>query len=314
MKSIVFNAEPLDYSPKAVSIWEECGLCYYTGSWEEIFTTGVFDNVKVLIVRLANKVTDKVLEKFPNLEILVSATTGWDHIDLEAIKNRKIELISLRGHNDFLDTIPSTAEHTWALLMSLFRNIPAADNDVRAGIWERDKFRGYQMAGKTIGIVGMGRTGKKVARYAEAFGMVVKYYDPYLPEYNGLFSEDSLVALVEKSNILSLHVHLNEETKHLISSEVLGKLKIGSYLINTSRGLIVNEDCLEEFFVNKKIAGLAADVLANEFEDIKTNILWKLQNKGYNVVLTPHIGGATFDAMHSCEEFVANLFRERIRQ
>ena len=179
---IVLNAEPLGYSVKAIESWKQKGYTYKESGWKEILNEDSFANVHILIVRLAQKIDKVILEKFPDLKMLVSATTGLDHIDQDELIKRNIKLVSLRGQDEFLKTIPSTAEHTWALLLALIRNIPAANEDVRSGNWERDRFRGYQLKEKMLGIIGLGRTGKRVAGYAQAFDMQVQYFDPFVNE------------------------------------------------------------------------------------------------------------------------------------
>lgn len=156
---------------------------------------------------------------------------------MEVLNQNNIGLISLRGHDEFLQSIPSTAEHTWALLLALIRNIPQSDKHVESGNWERNLFRGNQLKQKTIGIIGLGRTGLKVAKYAEAFEMQVCYYDPYV-ENNDYKKIDQLHALFACSDVVSMHVHLNEQTQNMINSACFAHINKEIYLINTSRGKI----------------------------------------------------------------------------
>lgn len=301
---VVLNLEPLGYSDKAVESWKGKGFGYKASSWEEVMNGGPFSDVEILVVRLAHRVTRDVLHKFPNLTHLVSATTGLDHVDLDAVKERQIRLISLRGQNDFLQTIPSTAEHTWALLMALVRNVPAAHEHVKNGGWNRDLFRGRQLQGMTLGIVGYGRTGKKVAEFARAFRMKVIYYDPY-DSGNASAGSVELEELMQRSDIVSYHVHLSEDTKHLLNGHNISHLKKNAYLINTSRGAIWQERAVADALVAKKIGGVAVDVLETELDDFMHSPLAVAQRLGMNVIITPHIGGATWDAMWACEEFLA---------
>tara|TARA_B110001450_G_C17613435_1_gene478234 strand:+ start:189 stop:1136 length:948 start_codon:yes stop_codon:yes gene_type:complete len=304
----IYNAEPLGYSKKAITLWEQKGFNYRSGSWNEINKTQLFPNVKILIVRLSQNINPKTLNKFPELKIVISATTGLDHIDKKEINRRNINLVSLRGHNDFLKTIPSTAEHTWGLLLALIRNIPLANEHVKLGNWNRDLFKGLQLKNKTIGIIGMGRTGSRIARYADTFEMNIQYYDPFVMDSRFGVKVNCLDDILKQSDIISIHVHLSKETKHLLNAENLKNLKQNAYVINTSRGQLVDESALCNLLINKKISGVASDVLYNEFKEIHHNSLWKLQNKGYNIIITPHIGGATMDAMWACEEYLVNQF------
>ncbi len=303
---VVLNAEPLGYSVKAMECWKQKGYTYMASGWDEIMQQRLLGDVNILITRLAKKIDGRVLDKFPSLTHLVSATTGLDHVDLTELNIRNIKLVSLRGQDAFLKTIPSTAEHTWALLLALIRNIPAANEHVKQGLWERDRFRGYQLKGKTIGIIGLGRTGTKVASYARAFDMDVCYFDPFV--YNSNYTRcDTLSGLLPMSDIVSIHVHLNADTQNLVAAHNTGMMKDGCLLINTSRGKIVDEEAVAQALATGKISGIATDVLAGELDDIKLSPLWMAQQKNHNIIITPHIGGATYDAMWACEEFIAEL-------
>lgn len=302
----IYNAEPYGYSPGAIKLWESNGYSYRAGSWEEIEKTDSFPGVHILIVRLQKKVNEEILSRFPDLRYVISATTGHDHLDIPEIEKRNVKLISLRPHPEFLETIPSTAEHTWGLLLSLMRNIPAACNDVINGNWNRDAFRGYELKNKTIGIIGMGRTGKKVARYASAFGMRIIYSDPNVSQAeNG--TRVALEKLLSDSDIITLHVHLTPETVHLIAEREIVAMKKNVFLVNTSRGKIWDENAITTALRNGNISGIATDVLSDEFGKIENTPIWKCAKDGHNVIITPHIGGATWDAMHTCEEFCCKL-------
>ena len=301
----ILNAEPLGYSEQAIRQWKENGHNYMASGWKEIDDKPVFPEVDLLIVRLGRKIDNAILQKFPALTHLLSATTGLDHIDLPALAARNIKLVSLRGEDAFLQTIPSTAEHTWALLLALVRHIPAANEDVRKGNWNRDAFRGRQLKGKTIGIIGMGRTGTKVAKYATVFGMQVLYVDPNVdhPVYNKCAG---LEELLPASDVISLHVHLNDSTTHLLHAGNIPLIKNGSLLINTSRGKLIDEAAVLEAYRAGKIAGIATDVLATELSGIQESALWQAQQQESRIIITPHLGGATSDAMWACEEYLVN--------
>lgn len=306
----VYNIEPKDYSKKAISIWEESGYQYVEGSWNDYFSFKANEEVKVLIVRLGGMVTSEVLDAFPNLKFVISATTGHNHLDKDAIAKRDIKLISLRGHEDFLKTIPSTAEFTWALLLNLLRKIPSSISHVEDGNWDRELFKGYQLYGKKIGLVGLGRIGSIVARYAEAFGMIVEYVDPN--EENTRYQKKmTLEDLVEDVDILSIHVHSDESNYNLIDAEIISKLKEGAYLLNTSRGEVWDEQAVVDSVLSGKLSGAGTDVVVNETTGREQSPIWKARNHP-NILLTPHIGGASFDAMWQCELFVQKLAMESL--
>lgn len=301
----VYNIEPKDYSEKAVSLWEESGYIYIEGSWNDYTSFKANEEVKVLIVRLGGMVTAEVLNFFPNLKFVISATTGHNHLDKDAIAERDIALISLRGHEDFLKTIPSTAEFTWALLLNLLKKIPRSISHVEQGNWDRELFKGYQLYGKKIGLVGLGRIGSIVARYAEAFGMDVTYLDQNV-ENTRYIRKRTLKDLVVDVDILSIHVHSDASNYNLIDAQVISKLKEGAYLLNTSRGEIWDEQAVVDSVISGKLSGVATDVVANENIGREQSPIWKARNHP-NILLTPHLGGASYDAMWRCELFVQSI-------
>ena len=231
-----------------------------------------------------------------------------NHLDKDAIAERDITLISLRGHEDFLKTIPSTAEFTWALLLNLLRKIPSSISHVEEGNWDRELFKGYQLYGKKIGLVGLGRIGNIVARYAQAFGMVVEYVDPNV-ENTQYIRKMTIEDLVIDVDILSIHVHSDASNHNLIDAEIISKLKEGAYLLNTSRGEIWDEQAVVDSVLSGKLSGVGTDVVVNETTGREQSPIWKARNHP-NILLTPHIGGASYDAMWQCEEFTQNLLLE----
>lgn len=295
--------EPYGYSETARNTWIQKGWTYVESNWQEVICS-VWPQVDAIIVRLARYVGKPELDRFPDLKLLVSATTGLDHLDIQLLNERGIRVVSLRGHDEFLRTIPSTAEHTWALMMSLMRFVPQAVADVSKGHWRRDSFRGRQMKGKTLGIVGMGRTGRRVAEYASAFGMTVRFYDPFVPHLGGFTKDETIEALLSQSDIVSIHVHLLPETRDLLNKDNINHIKEGALLINTSRGAVWNEQDVVTALAEGRIGGVAADVLSEELGGINRSPLVRAMREGHRVIITPHIGGATWDAMWECEEFL----------
>jgi D-3-phosphoglycerate dehydrogenase / 2-oxoglutarate reductase len=300
----IVNFEPDNFSPQAKRQLQQIGL-YAEANWEGFESNQQAQQASVIIVRFKKYLGAEVLQQFKQLSVVVSATTGTDHIDVTWCNRNNITILCLKPYQDFLKTIPSTAEHCFGLLLSLLRNIPAAVNSVREGNWQRQLFWGYQLKGKKLGIVGMGRTGSFMAKYAEAFDMQVYYYDPYVTSENASYVKTaSLAALVAASDIVSLHVHLSDDTFHMVNSSLQPYFSGGKYLINTSRGKIVDEAFIYQLLKQKQLAGVASDVIETELTNITESHLFKALRDGENVLLTPHIGGATYDALHSCEEFI----------
>ena len=302
----ILNIEPDTYSDAAREIL--CSL----GEVDE----GVRDREELLerighydavIVRLKFRIDDENLEAARRLKAIVSATTGLDHIDLDAAEKRGVEVLSLRGETEFLRSIPATAEHTWAILLALVRHIPAAADSVLSGRWDRDAFRGSELQGKRLGVLGVGRIGERVARYGAAFDMPVVGYDPApkrrvsIVQYCG-----SLGALLELSEILSIHVPLTEQTTNLVGSDELALLPERAILVNTSRGDVLDEAALLDALSSERLAGAALDVVAGESKHGgPRSELVRYAAEHENLLLTPHIGGATLESIAKTDLFMA---------
>jgi len=309
----ILNFEPDNFSTTAKEMLQQQAL-YAEASWDDFENSPLVAQASVIIVRFKKFLGADVLQKFTNLSFIVSATTGTDHIDAAWCNGNNITIVCLKPYPEFLKTIPSTAEHCFALLLSLLRNIPAAVNSVKAGHWQRQLFLGYQLKSKRLGIVGMGRTGTFMAKYAAAFDMQVYYYDPYVTvENNDYIKLESLAELVRVADITSLHVHLADDTFHLINHGLHAYFSNTKYLLNTSRGKIVDEEFVYALLKENKLAGVASDVIETELTDITGSHLYRAMTEGENVLLTPHIGGATYDALHSCEEFISSRLLEMVK-
>ena len=302
----ILNAEPENYSAEAVEILQSVGKVDLSQKTKANLITALQD-VDVLIVRLAFQLTEDVFRAAPNLRVIVSATTGLDHIDLEAAERHGVKVLSLRGEVDFLQSIPATAELTWGLLLALTRNIPAAHSSVLNGEWDRDRFKGHDLAGKRLGILGLGRIGRIVARYGLAFGMKVAAFDPTSQNWVvGVERIDSMAGLLQIADVLSVHVPLNSDTVGLIGGREFELLPVGALLINTSRGDIVNEPALILALQSGQLAGAAVDVLSMERSDLfEKSALLQYARTHKNLIITPHIGGASYESMAATEIFMA---------
>ena len=303
----VLNVEPDRYSSEARQL-----LCCI-GSLDEAELTRreIIEQISeydVLIVRLANQIDREIIDRGNQLKAIVSPTTGIDHIDIEYAKQRGIQVLTLRGETKFLKTICATSEHTWALLLALLRRIPSATTSVLNDEWDRDRFRGHEISGKRIGIVGFGRVGRKVAQYAKAFGAEVLTFEPYeIDVRDGVRRCGSLDELLLNSDIVSLHVPLNASTEQMISRKQLELIPRGGVLINTSRGGILDETALVDALNSSHLAGAAVDVIDSERVESqrRQNPLIQYARKHDNLMITPHIAGATTESMRKTEVFMA---------
>jgi len=308
----VLIAESGGFSPAAIAALREVAEVT-TGDLNKAQLLESIRDADVLWVRLRHPIGTEILERAPNLRAVVTATTGLDHIDLDACRARGIEVFSLRGERAFLKDILATAEHTVLLMLAWLRRLPAATRHVEEGGWNRDLFRGGELRGRTVGVLGYGRLGTLVARILTAFGAKVLTYDPHVSaadvEAPAQWVEREV--LLAQSSIVSLHVPLNEENTHLIDATMLSHMNAGALLVNTSRGAVVDEQAVLEALNAKTLGGYATDVLSGESADgMGHHPLVQRAAVDSRVLVTPHIGGATWESTHKTEEFLA----ERVTQ
>lgn len=253
----------------------------------------------ILISRSETNVDRNLIAKAPQLKLIARAAVGVGNIDLQFATERGILVINTPGKNT-----NSAAELTMGLILSMLRKIPAAHTQVKNGGWDRHRFSGFELRGKSIGIVGLGNVGHRVAKFARGFDMDVFAYDPYIaPE---IFQRHQaqhcrqLHELVSRVDILTLHVPLNKETTGMITRDLLRGMKPGSYLVNAARGGIVSEKDLLEFLHSNHLAGAGIDTF--EVEPPPSDQLIKHPN----VSVTPHIGASTEEAQLAIAESIVN--------
>ena len=262
-----------------------------------------------LVVRSGTRVDGELMAAAPRLRVVGRAGVGVDNIDLDEATRRGILVVNAPLANSV-----SAAEHAFGLMLSVARNIARGDASIRSGRWDRAKFRGVELDGKTLGLVGMGRIGSLVAQRALAFGMTVLAYDPYITAEQAraaggeLRDLDSLLA---DSDFISLHLPRTPETENLLGREAFAKAKRGIRIINASRGGIIDEEALVEAIRDGQVAGAALDVYAEE--PMTSGPLTELPE----VVLTPHLGASTVEAqykagLHVAESVVAGLAGEPV--
>lgn len=256
-----------------------------------------------LIVRSAVKVTKDVIEAGAKLRLIGRAGIGVDNIDVEAATRKGVIVMNTPQGNT-----TSAAEHALALILAAARNIVPAHARVSGGQWDRKGFTGIELEGKVLGVVGMGNIGSRVAQLARAFGMTVLAYDPNLTRERAAEKGAELVefdALVERSDVVTLHCALNEKTRHLFDARAFKKMKPTARLVNAARGGIVDEAALAEALAEKRIAAAALDVFEKEPPD-PANPLLKMPN----VTVTPHLGASTEEARLKVAVDIAEQFVE----
>ncbi len=269
-----------------------------------------------VLVRFNTKVGSNIFGKNSSVKAVISPTTGLDHIDMESAKLHGIEVFHLRGKKRFLKGVSGTAELTVGLMLSVLRKIPQSFSAVKDGVWETGLFRGNEVSGKILGIIGCGRLGSKVARTAVALGMKVVAYDPFIVRFpKGVIREKSQKDVLKKADIVSLHVPLLPNTKHLISETEINQMKDGVVIINTSRGSIIDTTALLYGLKSSIVAAAAVDVMEDEHR--MQGALHPLVDYACNhdnLLITPHIGGATFESVEKTDLFILENYMKNMKQ
>ena len=244
---------------------------------------------------------DKKLLEGTNVKLINTCSTGMNHIDQKYCKENDIKIYSLTRDMDLINDLPSTSELAFGLMLSLLRNIPECNNHVSRYNWDYTQFMGRQIKDLKIGIIGYGRLGKMMEGYCKAFGAKTFICDPYVN-----IPQTPLYLMFKECDVISLHVHVTDETKYMINKNLLGLVEKDLYIINTSRGEIVNEIDIVDALNTRKLIGYGADVIENEFDDITKSPIIKAMNEGKNIVVTPHIGGMTIEGQTKAYKWSIN--------
>jgi D-3-phosphoglycerate dehydrogenase len=308
----ILIAEPEDFSASALArLRQVADVTLQAWPVAELpAALGAFD---VFWFRLGYRLDADTLAHADRCRVVATPVTGLDHIDLEAAERFGVRVISLRGEHEFLQEVRATAELTIGLTIALLRHLPAATNDVLAGNWNRDAFRGRELYRKTAGVVGVGRLGLIVAGYFRALGMTVLGYDPTFPGADGIEMVESLPELFSRSDVVSIHARFDSTTRHLVDARMLAEAKPGAVLINTARGGLVDEGALLEALGSGRLAGAALDVVDDEHLITSDHPLVQYARSSDNLLLVPHIGGNTIESFDKTERFVAERVIEVLR-
>ncbi len=280
----------------------------------------ILARTEVLFAPLGYMVDAAKIDACPRLKAIVSNTTGHPHIDVEYARGKSIFVACLKFAQAFLKTITPTAELTWGLLLALTRNLVPAHTAALGGVWDRRPFGGRAMLSSlSLGIVGHGRLGTMVARYGKAFGMKVRYYDPYVEvSSEGAERKPTLASLVEQSDVVTILVPHEKETEGMFSAEIFARFKPGSYLINTARGELLDWNALHDSLQSGRLSGAALDVFDGEFVPgfaarFPSHPLLQYAREHSNLLITPHIGGSTVDAWRLTESHAIDMALDHLR-
>ncbi len=296
MKVLIADA----VSPAAVAVLEAADGITVIRSNKDEFRDHLAE-AEGMLIRSAVKVTQAVLDAAPKLKVIGRAGVGVDNVDIPAATSRGVVVMNTPGGNAI-----AVAEHTIALMLAMARNIPAAAASTTAGKWEKKKFLGNEIQGKTLGVVGLGNIGMQVSRRAKPFGVTVIAYDPYISSDAAKDRGIEMVELDElyrRSDYVSLHVAATDETRGMINSESIAKMKDGVRIVNCARGELLRSADLDQALADGKVGGAALDVF--ETEPPGESPLFRHPN----VIATPHIGGSTEEA----QELVGIRIAEQVR-
>ena len=265
----------------------------------------IIDDYDGILIRSATKLTADILENCSNLKVIGRAGVGVDNVDLDAATKNKILVM-----NTPLGNLEATAELTVGLMFSLYRHIHNANASTHDGKWEKANFMGTELKGKTLGIVGFGNIGQRVAEICKVIGMQI------LTNSNSASDEDlnsfgakkvSTEELISSSDVLSLHTKLNDQTKNMLNKESIATMKSSSVIINCARGGLINESDLKDALNNDVIAGAAIDVY--ETEPATENVMFGAKN----LLLTPHLGASSKEAQSNVAIDVANQVADYLK-
>ena len=265
------------------------------------------NSVKVLVVRLNFKINEIFLKNFQNLKFIISNTTGLDHIDKKFCKSKNIKILSLNDTKTKLRNIFSTADFTFGLLIDLVRKINISSKYVeKHQKFERYKFISNDLDKLTVGIIGYGRLGKRIAKYAKTFGMKTLNYDIKNKNLK-------LRTILQRSNIIVITASSFDGRK-VLEKKHFKFLKPGSYIVNTSRFFSVDESEIIKRLKSGFLSGYATDSIKGEYDEnvYRKNRFIRLSKK-YNIIVTPHLGGFTLDSLNKTEEIMANFFYKNYR-
>jgi len=300
---------PMEHLPEARGVLDESGRVIYTDhpSRNEILpllpeVDAIFPNTKMML-------DAAIINASPRLKVICTPSTGTDHIDKNYCKARGVEVLSITRDYELLKTITSTAEHAFGLMVNVVRNMPWSYDSVREGDWDYTRFRGRELQGRVLGIVGYGRLGTMMSRFARAFDMEVLAFDPYVVVPDDWVTQVDLDELLARSEIISLHVHLTPETYGMVDRSWFDRMG-GTYLVNTSRGCLIDEAALLDALEDGRVKAAGLDVICGEIEgDTRAHPLVQYASSHSTLMITPHCGGMSYDGQEKAFRFAAQKLR-----
>lgn len=302
----IVNALDLSGAPEAVEALESVGELVTIAPTRSEVLSAVSD-ADAYLATASVRIDEAFLDNAPKLRVIGSPSTGTDHMDLAAIDRRGITRFDIARELDLINSFSATSELAFGLLLAVNRSLKPAFADAERGVWARERYTGFQLLGKTLGVLGLGRLGAISARIGNGFGMRVIAHDireVTAPQVELVDFE----TLLRKSDVLTIHIHLTPGTDGLIGAEEFDRMKSSAILINTSRGRIVDEAALLSALRDGQIAGAGLDVIDGEWmseAERRNHPLIAHARDHDNLVISPHIGGATVESIYGARAFMA---------
>ena len=309
-------ATPVLHLPKVNDFVSKYQNCF------EIHENIAYHNLKELLARrsdikslLVNPnaqgfVIDHELLVDSSLQCINTCSTGLNHINLEECSKLGIKIYSLKNDLSLINNLPSTSELAFGMMLGLFRNYSKCNNAVLQHDWNYKSVMGHQLEGASIGVLGYGRLGKIFCRQLSGFNVKVSVCDSSSKvSVPNIFNRVDIGELFSESDAVAIHIHSTPENKKLINSDLLSRAKKGMYLINTSRGDLVDEQVIAHMLQSGHLGGYATDVLATEFSCLSDSPILQLHEKGdFNIMITPHVGGMTFEGQEKAYLYALSKF------
>lgn len=303
--------EPTDFSNDAIALLKSIGEVTCFDMQREDAASFLRDK-HCIFVRLKHYFGKELLTEAKDLKYICTPTTGLNHIDLDYARKANIKILSLKGEVGFLNGITATPEHTFGLALALLRNYNRAFLNASNTEWDRDLYKGFELKGINAGIIGLGRVGNILCRYLRAFGANVYYYDieENANNANRATQKNSIEQLISTSQLIFLCVSYSAQNNRMLSKKYLDMMK-NKFFVNTSRGELIDEEYMIECIKRNHFAGAAIDVIANETGSNNAKQFAMLA-EDHNLIVTPHIAGATYNSMWETEAFIAKKLIEEL--
>lgn len=311
----ILNTLDISGAPEVHEIIRPVGLLTSLPAERSLVLPALHD-VDAYLASASVRIDNEFLDHAPRLRVIGSPSTGTDHMDLAAIRARGITCFDIAKEYDLINSFSATSELAFGLILSVVRKIVPAQASAKTGDWARERYSGFQLLGKTLGILGLGRLGRISARIGQGFGMNVIAHDIANVSAPGVRMVD-FETLLKQSDILTIHIHLNAQTDGLIGRDALRQMQSGAILINTSRGRIVDEAALLEALTEGRIAGAGLDVVDGEWldtDELNRHPLIAYSREHDNLLIVPHIGGSTKESIYGARVFMARKLADYLAQ